>query len=104
VLGQVSQFGPTLYPPSRVNALLASLCPSSPPRSSRPAQVFGTGFSNGGMMANRAGCQAAELFAGVAPVAGNIRYGNGWNRRGLRRHSTLSLSVQSCRDSPYKRK
>eukprot|EP01051_Picozoa_sp_SAG22_P015322 SAG22_NODE_1983_length_3206_cov_3.243000_2_plen_277_part_00 len=41
--------------------------------------VFGTGFSNGGMMANRAGCQASEIFTAVAPVAGNIRTGNGFD-------------------------
>jgi len=35
--------------------------------------VFATGFSNGGMMSNRLGCQAADLFKATAPVAGNIR-------------------------------
>lgn len=37
--------------------------------------VFGTGFSNGGMMANRAACDAAGVFKGVAPVSGNLRMG-----------------------------
>jgi polyhydroxybutyrate depolymerase len=34
--------------------------------------VFLTGASNGGIMAYRAACEAPELFAGVAPVIGNI--------------------------------
>lgn len=37
--------------------------------------VFATGFSNGGMMSNRLGCDAADLFTMVAPVAGNVRIG-----------------------------
>jgi polyhydroxybutyrate depolymerase len=38
-------------------------------------RVYATGMSNGGMMAHRLGCQAADLFAAIAPVAGalNIR-------------------------------
>ena len=38
------------------------------------SSVFATGFSNGGMMANRLGCQLSSVFAAVAPVAGNIAY------------------------------
>merc|ERR1712070_1188497 len=34
-----------------------------------------TGGSNGGMMTNRIGCQAPELFAAIAPVAGPIANG-----------------------------
>lgn len=37
------------------------------------SNAFATGFSNGGMMSNRLGCQAADLFKAVAPVAGNIK-------------------------------
>jgi len=37
--------------------------------------VFATGFSNGGMMTSRLGCEASDLFKGIAPVAGNIRLG-----------------------------
>jgi len=37
--------------------------------------TFATGFSNGGMMSNRLGCEAADLFSMVAPVAGNVRIG-----------------------------
>eukprot|EP00040_Diaphanoeca_grandis_P032129 m.193716 g.193716 ORF g.193716 m.193716 type:complete len:329 (-) comp32516_c0_seq2:477-1463(-) len=39
------------------------------------SKVFATGFSNGGMMTNRLGCDASELFTGIAPVAGNVRLG-----------------------------
>lgn len=34
------------------------------------ARVYATGFSNGGFMAYRLACEAAETFAAVAPVAG----------------------------------
>jgi polyhydroxybutyrate depolymerase len=34
------------------------------------ARVFATGFSNGGILANRLGCEAADTFAAIAPVAG----------------------------------
>jgi poly(3-hydroxybutyrate) depolymerase len=37
--------------------------------------VFATGFSNGGMITNRLGCEASALFKGIAPVAGNLRFG-----------------------------
>ncbi len=35
-------------------------------------RVFATGMSNGGMMAYRLACEAADLFAAVAPVAGAL--------------------------------
>lgn len=38
-------------------------------------RVFGSGASNGAFMMNRVGCEAPELFAAIAPVAGPI--GNG---------------------------
>jgi polyhydroxybutyrate depolymerase len=37
-----------------------------------PGRVFATGFSNGGFLAHRLGCEAADLVAGVAAVAGTI--------------------------------
>jgi len=37
--------------------------------------VFASGFSNGGMMANRLGCEAADLFKAIAPHSGNIQLG-----------------------------
>jgi len=35
-------------------------------------RVYATGFSNGGYMSSRLGCEAADLFAAVAPVEGFI--------------------------------
>jgi polyhydroxybutyrate depolymerase len=35
-----------------------------------PARLYATGMSNGGMMAHRLACEAADLFAAIAPVAG----------------------------------
>jgi poly(3-hydroxybutyrate) depolymerase/6-phosphogluconolactonase (cycloisomerase 2 family) len=35
-------------------------------------RVYATGFSNGGYMSFRLGCEAADLFAGIAPLAGFI--------------------------------
>jgi polyhydroxybutyrate depolymerase len=37
-----------------------------------PKQVYATGMSNGGMMSYRLACEAADLFAAVAPVAGAL--------------------------------
>lgn len=35
-----------------------------------PQRVYATGMSNGGMLAHRLACEAADVFAGVAAVAG----------------------------------
>lgn len=35
-------------------------------------RVYATGMSNGGMMAYRLACEAADLFAAIAPVAGAL--------------------------------
>jgi polyhydroxybutyrate depolymerase len=37
--------------------------------------VFATGMSNGGFMSNRLGCERADVFAAVAPVAGTLGVG-----------------------------
>jgi polyhydroxybutyrate depolymerase len=37
-----------------------------------PGRVFATGMSNGGFMANRLGCDRADVFAAVAPVSGTL--------------------------------
>lgn len=37
-----------------------------------PKRIYSTGMSNGGFMSFRLGCEAADLFAAVAPVAGKI--------------------------------
>jgi polyhydroxybutyrate depolymerase len=35
-------------------------------------RVYATGLSNGGFMAHRLGCEAADLFVAIAPLAGTI--------------------------------
>ena len=35
-------------------------------------RIYAAGMSNGGMMAQRLGCEAADLFAAIAPVAGTL--------------------------------
>lgn len=37
-----------------------------------PARVYATGISNGGLMSYRLACDAADIFAAVAPVAANM--------------------------------
>lgn len=36
------------------------------------AKVYATGMSNGGYMSHRLGCEATDLFAAIAPVAGEL--------------------------------
>lgn len=40
-----------------------------------PDRVYVTGFSNGALMANRIACEASELFAGAALIAGRVEPG-----------------------------
>ena len=37
-----------------------------------PKRIYATGISNGGLMSYRIGCEAADVFAAVAPVAANL--------------------------------
>lgn len=37
-----------------------------------PKRVFATGFSNGGMLSNRLGCELSEKIAAIGPVAGPL--------------------------------
>lgn len=37
-----------------------------------PRRVYATGLSNGAYMTHRLGCEAADLFAAIAPLAGSI--------------------------------
>ncbi len=39
-----------------------------------PARIYATGMSNGGGFSNRLACEAADIFAAVAPVAGAYGY------------------------------
>jgi polyhydroxybutyrate depolymerase len=40
-----------------------------------PGHVFVTGMSNGGFMSNRLGCDRADVFSAIAPVAGTLGVG-----------------------------
>jgi len=40
-----------------------------------PRRVFATGISNGAMMSTRLACEASDVFAGIAPVAGTAAEG-----------------------------
>ncbi|WP_144205862.1 alpha/beta hydrolase family esterase [Mycobacterium tilburgii] len=40
-----------------------------------PGHVYVTGMSNGGFMSNRLGCDRADVFAAIAPVAGTLGVG-----------------------------
>src|SRR5690606_31858506 len=37
-----------------------------------PDRIYATGMSNGGHMSHRLACEAADVFAAVAPVAGSM--------------------------------
>lgn len=37
-----------------------------------PKRIYATGMSNGGFFTNRLGCEAPDLFAAIAPVAGGM--------------------------------
>lgn len=39
-----------------------------------PKQVYATGMSNGAMMSYRLGCEASDIFAAIAPVAGTLNF------------------------------
>lgn len=50
-----------------------------------PKRIYATGMSNGGIMSYRLACDAADLFAAVAPVAGTQNY--------VRCNPTQSVSI-----------
>jgi polyhydroxybutyrate depolymerase len=37
-------------------------------------RIFATGMSNGGILSQRLGCEAADLFAAIAPVSGTLNF------------------------------
>lgn len=53
-----------------VRALLAEVQRRLPPGSVDTQRIYATGMSNGAMMAYHLACEAADLFAGIAAVAG----------------------------------
>lgn len=39
-----------------------------------PKRIYATGLSNGGLMSQRLGCEAADILAAIAPVAGTLNF------------------------------
>ena len=39
-----------------------------------PHRIYATGMSNGGLLSHRLACEAADIFAAVAPVAGTLNF------------------------------
>jgi polyhydroxybutyrate depolymerase len=39
-----------------------------------PKRIYATGMSNGGILSHRLACEAADLFAAIAPVAGTLNF------------------------------
>jgi len=56
-----------------------------------PKRVYATGFSNGGRMSYRLGCEAADVFAAIAPVAGTKSFPDLENTPGCEPSRPLSL-------------
>jgi polyhydroxybutyrate depolymerase len=56
-----------------------------------PARVYATGFSNGGRMSYRLACEAANVFAAIAPVAGTKSFPDLNNTPGCTPSRPLSL-------------
>lgn len=56
-----------------------------------PDRVYATGFSNGGRMSYRLGCEAAHVFAAIAPVAGTKSFPDLENTPGCTPSRPLSL-------------
>lgn len=54
-------------------------------------RVYATGFSNGGRMSYRLGCEAADVFAAIAPVAGTKSFPDLNNGPGCMPSRPLSL-------------
>jgi polyhydroxybutyrate depolymerase len=54
-------------------------------------RVYATGFSNGGRMSYRLGCEAADVFAAIAPVAGTKSFPDLNNSPGCTPSRPLSL-------------
>jgi polyhydroxybutyrate depolymerase len=65
-----------------------------------PKRVYATGFSNGGRMSYRLGCEAADLFAAIAPVAGTKSFPDLKNTPGCKPSRPIPLlDIMGSRDS-----
>ncbi|MBN1652689.1 MAG: hypothetical protein JXA30_02820 [Deltaproteobacteria bacterium] len=54
-------------------------------------RVYATGMSNGGRMSYRLGCEAADVFAAIAPVAGTKSFPDDQNSPGCQPSRPISL-------------
>jgi polyhydroxybutyrate depolymerase len=65
-----------------------------------PDRIYATGFSNGGRMSYRPGCEAADLFAAIAPVAGTKSFPDLENSPGCTPQRPIPLlDIMGSRDS-----
>lgn len=60
-------------------------------------RVYATGMSNGGLMSHRLGCDAADVFAAVAPVAANLSVDLATRCRPAR---PISIAIVNGTDDP----
>jgi len=65
-----------------------------------PKRVYAAGFSNGGRMSYRLGCEAADLFAAIAPVAGTKSFPDLMNTPGCKPSRPISLIDVMGSDDP----
>ena len=56
-----------------------------------PRRIYSTGFSNGGRLTYRLGCEAADIFAAIAPVAGTKSFPVFDNTPGCKPSRPISL-------------
>lgn len=54
-------------------------------------RVYSAGFSNGGRMSYRLGCELAQMFAAIAPVAGTKSFPDDMNTEGCKPSQPISL-------------
>jgi polyhydroxybutyrate depolymerase len=64
-------------------------------------RIFAAGMSNGGFMAMRLACEAADLFAGIAAVAATMSSVNGPACRPARRVAVLTVNGTADKIVPY---
>lgn len=66
-----------------------------------PARIYATGFSMGGGMANYLGCQAADLFAGIAPASFDLLQENVADCKPVRPLTVVSFRGMADPIVPY---
>ena len=63
-----------------------------------PKRIYATDMSNGGILAQRLGCEAADLFAAIAPVAGTLNFTPCTPSRSVSVIEFHGTADQHCRD------